>query len=310
MTWAFEAYRLLNDDNRQVIENNVWDGEPESSKDEETRFGHAAKKFTDLADECFRPSWDDSVFNAPDKVVELGDWSQLEDAVKTALGSIPVNLSDFGKEEDFQEVTYKFLQTQTEAIRSHDLSILEKEIKTRNMQYFKETVKNRDPYKSTLPALFLNDQLSILNILKDVYENEESDSSPAKLTEIYTEIDERRRLWNDLPEQWVLLKTQFRSLICLRNNVEHFPLDDQQRNKFQFRLDSICVGALMEKAKMLRMMDRGDECERCINKASEILEDMTRTPNNEIRWKLKLLNIISIEDHDVRSKIIMLNRKS
>ena len=63
MTWAFEAYRLLNDDNRQVIENNVWDGEPESSKDEETRFGHAAKKFTDLADECFRPSWDDSVFN-------------------------------------------------------------------------------------------------------------------------------------------------------------------------------------------------------------------------------------------------------
>lgn len=309
MTWQFEAYRSLEDDNCKVIENKVWDCEPESSKDEETSsFGRAAKKLAGLADGRVKQSWDEIVFNAPDKIVELGDWSELEDAVESALGLIPVNLSDFGKEEDFQEVTYKLLQTQTEAIRSNDLSILEKEIKLRNMQYFEETVNRRDPFKSSLPALFLNDQLGVLDILKNFYENnEESDnSSLVKMTALYTEIDERRRLCNDVPEQWILLKTLFRSLICLRNNIDHLPLDDQHRGQFQFRLDSICVGALMEKAKMLRMMNKDEECERCIYKASELLEDMQSSSNKEIRCQLRIMNVISIDDHD---EIMSLTKK-
>ena len=304
MNMQLEAYRLLGDDNGKVIENLLYNREPTYGLEENlTSFDRTAKVLKKKIDEQMNPSWGDAAFNAPDRVIELGDWSQLEKATETALKTFPISMVDFGKTEDFQGITYKLLETQTDAIRKEDLEIFEREIKKRGHEWFHDKVTNRDEYKTTLPALYLNDQHDMLNLLKYI-EDKEEESNPFKLTEMYTKIDERRRLWDDLPEQWHLLRTELRSLVGLRNNLTKLPLGKATRKKFQFRLDTICADVLMEKAKMLRMMKDDEASDSCIDLASEILEELHNLKNKELKVRLKLLNIITIENHQLTISLL------
>ncbi|CAG5113045.1 Oidioi.mRNA.OKI2018_I69.chr2.g7195.t1.cds [Oikopleura dioica] len=282
MNMQLEAYRLLDDDNGKVIENHLYNREPTAQK----------------IDEQMNPPWGDAAFNAPDRVLELGDWSQLEKATDTALKTFPISLVDFGNEKDFQAITYKLLEAQTDAIRKENIEIFEREIKKRRHEWFHDRVTNRDEYKTTLPALFLNDQHDMLNLLKYIDDKEE-ESNPFKLTDMYTKMDERRRLWDDLPEQWHLLRTELRSLVSLRNGLIKLPLGAKTGKKFKFRLDTICANVLMEKAKMLRMMKDDEGCDSCIDLATDILEEVHNMKNKHLKRRLNLLNILTLESHQL-----------